>query len=75
MKDSNIKKLTGKAHIRTLFFNPRLPEPLFKTRLPRGGVVTTPPRFLLIYVLKARYESPLSIDTKTVPVALYLTSQ
>ena len=29
----------------------------------------------MILVLKDRYESPLSIDTKKVPVALHLTSQ
>ena len=29
----------------------------------------------MIWVLKDRYESPLSIDTKKVPVALHLTSQ
>ena len=29
----------------------------------------------MILVLEDRYESPLSIDTKKVPVALHLTSQ
>ena len=29
----------------------------------------------MIWVLEDRYESPLSIDTKNVPVALRLTSQ
>ena len=29
----------------------------------------------MILVLEDKYESPLSIDTKTIPVALHLTSQ
>ena len=29
----------------------------------------------MILVLEDRYESPLSIDTKKVPIALYMTSQ
>ena len=33
------------------------------------------PPILIIVVLEDRYESPLSIDTKKVPVALHMTSQ
>ena len=61
-------------------FNPRLPEPFFGTRLPKGGgyhpqIFAIKPPILMILVLEDRYESPLSIDTKNVPVALHLTSQ
>ena len=59
------------------FINPRLPEPFFVTRLPkRGGYHPSPyfffiePPIPMMLVLEDRYESPLSIDTKKVPVAL-----
>ena len=43
-----------------------------QTCLPKG-VVTTPS--LDILVLEDRYESPLSTDTKNLPVAIHLMSQ
>ena len=59
---------------------PRLPEPFFCNTSTEGGwlppkifAIKTP--ILMILVLEDRYESPLSIDTKKVPVALHLTSQ
>ena len=62
--------------------NPRLPEPFFVTRLPKGGWLPPPPKIfamkppiLMILVLEDRYEPLPSIDTKKVPVALHLTSQ
>ena len=64
-----------------IWFNPRLPQPFFVTRLPKGGLPTSPyifavkPPILMILILGDRYESPLSIDTKKEPVALHLMSQ
>ena len=62
--------------------NPRLPEAFFVTCLPKGVVTTlsldfryNAPPILMILVLEDRYESPVSIDTKKVPVVFRLTSQ
>ena len=48
---------------------PRLPEPFFVTRLPKGWlslpwIFAVKPPILMILVLGDRYESPLYIDTK-----------
>ena len=58
------------SYAQRVIFNPRLQEPFFVTRLPKG-VVTTPtyifaikPPIPIILVLADRYESPLFIDTK-----------
>ena len=40
-----------------------------------GSIFAIKSLILTILVLEDRYESPLSIDTKNVPVALHLTSQ
>ena len=63
----------------------RLPsstEAIFCNTSTQGGWLPPPPwifaikpLILMILVLEDRYESPLSIDTKKVPVALQLTSQ
>ena len=58
--------------------NPRLPEPLFVTSLPYHPSLDFRCKAsdsYIILVLEDRYESPFSIDTKTVQVALHLTSK
>ena len=63
-------------------FNPCLVNVFFVTRLPKGEWLTNLPYIfavkrliLMILVPWDRYEPPLSIDAKNIPIALYLTSQ